>query len=79
MARGCLGCVAPDYAGLGHDAAQYVIRVLRGELPANLPVVDFDEYVTYINADTAKTLGLEIPEDIAEKSRIMKNEGAKKD
>jgi len=61
--RGCLGCVAPDYKGLGRRGAQYVLRIARGERPSTLPVVDFTDYVTYMNTATLKALGLQLPAD----------------
>jgi putative ABC transport system substrate-binding protein len=42
-------------------AAGYVDRVLKGEMPANLPVQFADKFELIINVKTAKTLGLEVP------------------
>lgn len=61
VGRGCLACVAPDYAGLGRRTGNYVLRILQGENTDKLPVTDFDEYKTYLNVDTAQRLGIEIP------------------
>jgi putative ABC transport system substrate-binding protein len=50
-----------DLAESYHQAAVYAGRILRGEKPANLPVVQPTKFYMAINAKTAKMLGIAPP------------------
>ena len=63
-AAGGLISYGPDLADHYRLAAGYIARILKGEKPANLPVQFPTKYMLVVNLNTAKALGLTVPDTL---------------
>ncbi len=62
---GGLLAYGPDFADLFRRAAGYVVAILKGAAPANLPVQRPTKFQLVINRKTVKVLGLRIPTSLS--------------
>jgi putative ABC transport system substrate-binding protein len=62
VAKGALASYGADYRELGRAAARYVVRILSGTHPPDLPVERIDRPSFAINLKTARALGITVPD-----------------
>ena len=66
--QGALVSYGADFRLLGMQAAKLVAKILKGAKPSEIPIQTPEQLLLAINLTTAKTIGLDIPRSILERT-----------
>jgi putative ABC transport system substrate-binding protein len=67
--RGAIATVGFDYIDVGKQAGEMVLKVLKGEKPANIPVEGVKGSDLYVNPSSAGKMGVEIPKELVSQAK----------
>jgi len=62
--RGAIGTLGIDYYELGRECGTLAARILKGDQPAEIPVVKMEMTELYLNPEAAEQMGITIPASI---------------
>ena len=69
---GGLATYGIDYTVLGNETAKMIADILGGADPATMAVKKMSDMSVYVNTDTAKEIGVEIPKAVLDKATAFK-------
>ena len=71
VADGGFATIGIKYEDLGIETANIADKVLKGTKVAEIPIKVFEDLSTYINENTAKAIGITIPQDIMDNEKTV--------
>lgn len=69
VVRGAVAAIGFDYDQVGRETGAMVVRVLRGEKPAGMPVINARGNNLFVNLTSAATMGVTIPPALLDRAR----------
>ncbi len=71
VSDGGFAAVGINYEDLGKETANMAVKILNGAAVSEVPVKYMDNFKTYINTETAASLGINIPDEIKNDSSTV--------
>lgn len=68
---GGLATYGINYTVLGQETAKMAVEILNGKKAGDIPVKMMSEMDIYVNKDTAKAIGVVIPEDVLKEAKVF--------
>lgn len=68
---GGLATCGIDYTELGQSVGKMVEQVIEGTPISDIPVIEMTDLSNYVNTETAKKIGITIPEDVLKNATII--------
>jgi len=68
---GGLATYGINYTVLGQETAKMAVEILKGKKPGDMPVKLMTDMDIYVNQDTAKAIGVTIPEDVLKEAKTF--------
>ena len=66
--RGAVAALAIDYYGLGRQAGEVAIRILKGAEPGSIPVETLKDLKLWVNKEAASKMGVTLPDAVLQKA-----------
>ncbi len=73
VTRGTIASVGFDYFDVGRQTGEVVVRVLKGEKPADIAVINAAGTDLFVNTKAAAAMGVTIPQDLIAKAKKVIN------
>lgn len=77
--NGALGGRGYDFHKLGYKTGEYVVEILKGKKPGDMPVAQEHAIVTWVNLQTASSMGLTLPEKVVEVAQDVSQKSEKEE
>lgn len=68
---GGLATYGINYPVLGQETAKMAIEILKGKKPGDIAVKTMSDMDIYVNTDTAKAIGVTIPDDVLKEATVF--------
>ncbi len=69
--KGAIGCYGINYTVVGEESGKIAARILKGEDPADIPVMMIDLDELYLNKKAAANMGVTLPQDILDQATTV--------